>query len=72
MYTEELKLSDFVITVEEKSKFSPDKTVTREVGIACPRCKEQLPMLEYMKPYKCSKCYLEMFFQGNVLTVYEG
>jgi ribosomal protein S27AE len=69
--SERLAAHSYMIQVEYPSKYDRDTTVTVNLGIRCPRCKEELNMLEHGESQRCFMCGLHMELMGNALEVWE-
>lgn len=70
MARETHEFSQFVIKKQEPSRFIPGATITMDIGIYCPRCKAELPMLEHGESQACGHCFLTMQVFGNGIEIW--
>lgn len=68
--TELLPLANYLIMRQRPARFGIKATVTEQVGIRCPRCEVENPMLEHGRKQRC-KCGLYMTVLGASLEVWE-
>lgn len=67
---ETLPADKYIVRETRQSKFDPDATITIDVALICPRCKNHLPLLEHGEYAQCEKCHLYLQLFGNGLVVW--
>ena len=68
MTKEDLMYSDYSIFDEKKSQIDKGRILSVEKGLSCPRCSEELEIIEHGDTKECFSCGLVLTRHGNRLT----